>query len=217
MVSLDQIEINGNKGSIPNSFIHRRKSKKIALMFPGMGYTYQGPLLYYTTLLLVDCGYDVLQINYQYGDNFKRLPEKRQEELFYSDIDAAYDAVTKMHYNETTIVGKSIGTEAMVHLLKSREIDRNAWLVWLTPVMNNMHVLEALRENPAFREKSIIIAGTKDRYFDLSVLGKIRRERLAKIITVQGADHSLDAENDYETSIKNIMRTMSHIETFISR
>lgn len=216
MVQFDQLEIRSYKKSVPNTFIRCKSPKGAAIMFPGMGYTCHGPLLYYTTLLLEDLGYDVLQLNYKYDGAFSNLPEDEQEKRFNSDIEAAYDAVAGMKYGKMVLIGKSLGTEAMVHLLNARKIKNNTRLVWLTPVLNNLHVMETLKEKREFRERSIVITGTNDRYFDTRALSKMRKGKLCKIIAIRGADHSLDAGTGYSSSIKNIKTAVSKIGSFLS-
>ena len=41
-------------------------SDKVCFMLSGTGYTYDKPILYYSTALLLELGYDVVQINYTF-------------------------------------------------------------------------------------------------------------------------------------------------------
>ena len=50
MYSFDEIAILGYGGrNVPNEYLYlKKKSDKLAMIFPGRGYTTQVPLLYYT-------------------------------------------------------------------------------------------------------------------------------------------------------------------------
>ena len=87
--------------------------KKLAVFFPGIGYTVDKPLLHYSRKLVTDAGYEVKLLPYSgfpqkvKGDRDKMLESYRialaQSEEMLSDIDFS-------DYNSVLFVGKSIGT-----------------------------------------------------------------------------------------------------------
>jgi len=52
-----------NCNGIPYDFFDQN-SNSICFMLSGTGYSYEKPVLYYSRLLLLELGYDVIQINY---------------------------------------------------------------------------------------------------------------------------------------------------------
>ena len=53
--------------------------KKIAVIFPGIGYTAQKPLLYYTASAAQDEGYQLLKLDY--GEDIHTFRGRKEEEL----------------------------------------------------------------------------------------------------------------------------------------
>ena len=54
--------------------------KKIACLFPGIGYTCDKPLLYYSWKLLNGLGWEIIPVRYSgFPDNFKGNAEKMQQ------------------------------------------------------------------------------------------------------------------------------------------
>lgn len=52
------------------------ESDKVCFMFSGTGYTYEKPLLYYSTELMLELGYDVVQVCYTFdSQQLEQEPE----------------------------------------------------------------------------------------------------------------------------------------------
>ncbi len=210
------IRIIGHRGRVPNTlYSQENKTEKIAIVFPGSGYTCQMPLLYYTTNLLMESGYDVLQVNYFYKKNFWSLPENKKDEWFYSDIEAVYDALQNKGYKTMALVGKSMGTLALSHLLQHRNIPEGTRLIWLTPILTDSQLLQRFMQGYKGK-KSIFITGNADNYFNADVLKNIKEMSNSEIVVIPHADHSLEIGGDCVASLETLKLVLNKIEDFLS-
>lgn len=180
------------------------------MVLPGLAYTCRSPALYYPTLLLLDgFGADVLWAEYDYfwRPGFADLPEREQDRRLFADADAALrSALSRGPYGRLTLVGKSLGTLAMAHLLSAGTPPGKAEAVWITPLSGEDSVRERMRERGV---RSLAIVGTADPgYAPEALLGV---EHLA----IEGADHSLEIRGDPWASVRALERALGAIEAFI--
>ncbi|MCR4750061.1 MAG: hypothetical protein K5877_09755 [Lachnospiraceae bacterium] len=95
--------------------------KKLAVIFPGMGYNIDCPLLFYSRELLEKEGYEILSI--EWNDSIKTR---------YDQVSELLDKIEFDEYEDVIFVSKSIGTEissayVVNHNLRVRQI-------WYTPL-----------------------------------------------------------------------------------
>ena len=87
--------------------------KKIAVLFPGIGYTCDKPLLYYTGKLAVARGYKLVKVEYgNFPSGIKENKEK-MEEAFRCGLEQAEKILQDIcweEYEDILFVSKSIGT-----------------------------------------------------------------------------------------------------------
>ena len=144
-IEFSSLTIHGYSGKpVPNLFARQRgDASTLAVLLPGQGYTARMPLFYYAEQIALERGWDVLSVDYAYpplaydGDpavRARRLDARKRE--IEADVDAAFDVgLGQRDYDRVVLVGKSLGTRAMVHLL-SRGLGQDVWNVWLTPLIN---------------------------------------------------------------------------------
>jgi hypothetical protein len=84
-------------------------------------------------------GADVLQGHYDYKTaTFQSLSQEDQYRPIVTDATAAYlTATNQRKYQNITLIGKSLGTLALGHLLTTQLEVKDAVFVWLTPLFNN--------------------------------------------------------------------------------
>ena len=111
-------------------------NKKLAVLFPGMGYNQNLPLLYYSGKLAKAYGYE-LMLDIEYHD----LPEKIRGdiELMQEAAAKAYECVESelsgkdwSAYTDILFIGKSIGTVVAAKYNQEHKI--GARQIWYTPV-----------------------------------------------------------------------------------
>ena len=217
MYSISEKKVGGYQEQPVSSRIiqHDEGSDGLAIILPGLGYSSEMPLLYYVTSVLVDYGYDVLQVNYHYDqkDSFKELNQEERDEWLYADVDSCIkDALQDSSYNDYVLVGKSLGTRAMAQELTLRQEFAEAKAIWLTPLLNEDKVRDTLLQIP---QKSLVFIGEEDPHY----LENPWRELEARdhIITylMAGANHAGNVPRDTVGSIQGIQQLIQHIEEFL--
>ena len=201
---------------VTNVFFEQQKNQgKAALLFPGWGYTVEMPAMFYTSSLLAEQGYDVLQVAYTYNRNeeYLALSEEERNQWFFADIEAAYQKMLSYRENsEMILVGKSMGTLALSHLLDKYEIPESWKLIWLTPLIAK----EELRRNMAgFKGKSLIVIGTADQHYDVQGLEEVRKLEQVEIFEIEDANHGLQFEKDTLSSLVLMEKILARIKEFI--
>ena len=87
--------------------------KKLAVFFPGIGYTVDKPLLYYSRKIAAEQGYEIKLLPYQ-GFPSKIMGDRgRMEESFRIALEQTQQMLSEMdlsQYEKLLFVGKSIGT-----------------------------------------------------------------------------------------------------------
>ncbi len=214
--SFTEIELLGYRNQpIPNTFIRSEKeTKKLAIIFPGLGYTCAMPLLYYTAAILKGLGFDVLLVEYKYLRSFAALSEAEQRECISSDAKAAYEtAISQRRYHEVVLVGKSIGTLAMSCALENQTIPLNTKLIWFTPLLKDEYVYANIK---ACKLKSLFLIGSEDPHFTAEAAKSLAGMKQNKVIVVEDANHSLEVEGkDVAHNISMLHTIVKHVADFL--
>jgi predicted alpha/beta-hydrolase family hydrolase len=197
MVAMTSLEITGyDDQPVPNRFYRQdQAAAKLGVLLPGLGYNCDMPLLYYPTKLLLARGADVLQLRPDYNTlEFQSLPGEERACRAGADASAALRVgLAQRDYAQVVLVGKSIGTMALAHLVSTEARLADAVTVWLTPVFRGRRVVEAALQ---FKGPALFVAGTGDTLFDAEAMSKARETTGAQVLTVEGADHSMEIVGD---------------------
>lgn len=178
--------------------IYDGRSRKVATIFPGSGYTPDRPLLHYTRTVLRDAGWAG-------GDVWwPELPENLDAlTTMVTDI-ASREIQADSPASQRLLVGKSMGSLvlplAAVHNLPG---------VWFTPLVRYDQVVEALANLTA---PTLLIGGTADEMWD----GDAARASGHHVIEIEGADHSLEFPGDVKHSISALGEVVVAIEEFVA-
>ena len=211
--SKSSIEIIGyDKRPIKNTLLSMGKSDKLAIVFPGIGYTCQMPVLYYPTLSLLENWYDVLWVEYNYkNEDFSGRSDKEKVSWINFDAEASYDAVLrKSRYKNILLIGKSLGTFALVHLNSKRKIDRDLWLTPLLKTANAVNV-ELFDDIKKVCKGGIFIIGTEDPHYDKARIDELTKSG-AEFASIEGADHSMEIEGNVHKSLAALERIIKETE-----
>ena len=181
---------------------------KIAVFFPGIGYRFNKPLLYYSKKLAKECGYDTfLEVDYQIKKttNIRGNAEKMREAF-----DEACESAEKFlapipwpEYDEIVFISKSIGTAkssayAFRHNLKVKRI-------LFTP----------LAETFSFPlQGSIAFHGTADPWAETDSVQALAAQKEVPLFLTKNANHSLET-GDVQTDLSILKTTMDRVERFI--
>jgi hypothetical protein len=203
-------------GPVPNHFFRQDgEADTLAVILPGYGYNADMPLLYYAGLIAIDQGMDLMQVETAYNrrPEFSRLSDPDRTAWLDADADAAFDAaLAQRAYKRLVLIGKSLGTMAMGHLLgRYPSLSASRW-VWLTPVLNDPRLVDQIQRH---RPTSFFAIGTKDRYYDEDALFKLVKATQGKLTVIPGADHGLEIPGNIPASVQALEQVMVELETFL--
>jgi predicted alpha/beta-hydrolase family hydrolase len=201
---------------IPNLFFQQEiEAATLAVLLPGLNYTCDMPLLYYSTRLLEQRGADVLQLHADYVTrDFQAASPLERLQRLSADAQAVVESgLTRQSYTRLVLVGKSIGTLALASLMASPTA-ANAITIWLTPLLGQPWLVEAAMKT---HSPALFVAGTADSTFDAAALKRIQDSRGAEAILVEGANHSLEIPGDPWQSIQKMGEIMQGLAGFLDR
>jgi pimeloyl-ACP methyl ester carboxylesterase len=194
------LEITGYGGAAVPCLLHANGDEEgVAVVFPGaaaQGYRLGGiparPDLHYTRALLLEEGLAVFEVWW----DADTAPEGDFDGWVAANADAAIGAASERH-RVAALVGRSIGTIALAHVVSGDDWERRAVpTIWIAPLLHLPNVAEALGEleSPAF-----VVGGTDDRAFDPAVVERIR-ERGIRLTVLEGANHGLEVGDAAESA-----------------
>lgn len=196
--------------SIPFRLIEQKDgTDSLVIVLPGAGYSTHAPLLYYTTGLFYNKSFDVLHINY----SFRRQEiSSLNERDLARDVQLVIDNATKdKKYSNFYIVAKSIGTKVLRCLL-DHKMYKEAKLVWLTPLLQNDDVFNALVNSD---HKGLCILGEEDSpCFIVERFESLKNNPNLILKVVEGGNHNLELDEDPIKSIDILKSVISDIKEF---
>jgi alpha-beta hydrolase superfamily lysophospholipase len=216
-MSIHTLRIPGADGApIPNTFYAQEHPgcAHLALLFPGLHYTNTHPALYYTGLALRAAGADVCAVDTHYASpEFQSLPDAEQMRRMAQDAEAVWrTAAAQRDYARITLVGKSLGTLALGHLLASQPALRGADFIWLTPLLR----IDALyAQITAAPQRALFVIGDADPHYDPVRLAEAVRLTSGRALVLPGAHHGLEIEGDATASVRLMEQMVEAVEGFV--
>ncbi|MGG2088564.1 alpha/beta hydrolase [Priestia aryabhattai] len=186
---------------------------RICFMFSGLSYTYEKPLLYYVTMLMLKHGIDVVHIHYTYP---KELMTKSTDEIaavMLQDIDLVLQDVLSHHdYKNIIFAGKSIGTIPLIQRMMKDDAYKDAVMLLLTPLLTRTELFESLLES-TYTHKGLIVIGSHDHYYTEAV--HQLKTNTMNIAVIENADHSLDVLYSPAESLRGLETVLDSIEQLL--
>jgi hypothetical protein len=207
---------NPNGRPLSNLFFRADRSRNwLAFMLPGLGYTADMPLLYYSTLLLLNRGVDVLQLKpATQSEDFRALDGDSRINWLRSDMLAGLEAGLMQHnYAGIVLVGKSIGTISIALGLSTAQSRLPTCVAWLTPLFREGIVMEAAL---SCNRPSFFLCGDADSTFQpikLDLILKSNRGAVAHV--VKAADHSLEIYGQEDLTFQALQEGMQAFGSFL--
>ena len=158
--------------------------KKLACLFPGIGYTCDKPLLYYCTQLLRGLGWEILPVSYDgFPSGVKGDPEKREQCVRIAG-DQAEETLREVDWNgydDILFVGKSLGTVVGPEYARRHGIGCRQIL--FTPVEDTFRYAGG---------KAVVFHGTADSWADTEMIRENCGRLGIPLYETEGANHSLE-------------------------
>ena len=184
---------------------------KIAVVFPGIGYTSDKPLLYYASKVAKKCGYDesrTLTYNFSYKSDLKsdretyrracnRVVKFTEEELKGIDW-MSYDKIlfiASFEHDLTRFYNKEVSPFVLPPIKQ----------IFFTP-------LEETFRYPV--KNAIGFIGTSDSWGDLEKITKFANKQYIPITVYENANHSLETGN-IDLDLKNMADIMALCKRFL--
>ncbi|MCM3772845.1 MULTISPECIES: alpha/beta family hydrolase [Priestia] len=183
----------------------------ICFMFSGLGYTYEKPLLYYVTMLMLKHGIDVVHIHYTYPKELMTKSTDEIADVMMKDIDLVLqDVLSYFDYTNIVFAGKSIGTIPLIQRLMKDDAYKGATMLLLTPLLTKSELFESLLEST---HKGLIVIGSRDHYYNESIYQL--KTNTMNIEVIENADHSLDVLYSPVESLKALQNVLNGIERLL--
>lgn len=179
---------------------------KIAVLFPGIGYTCDKPLLYYSEKLCRRAGYTVRRVSYVgFRSGIKGDPGKMRQAFSeaFTQTEALLSDIRWEAYEEILFIGKSIGTVVSTRYARARGLA--ARHILLTPLAETF-------EQPT--GETIAFHGTADPWARTEEITELCRRRGVHLVLSRGANHSLETD-DLSVDLNTLADTMDRIRTFL--
>ena len=186
--------------------MEKESVKKLAIIFPGMGYHKDKPLLYYSGRIARAFGFELFDIEYH------GMPQKIQgdKKLIFEAGMRAYTCATEQLsgldlscYEEILLIGKSIGTVVAAKYNLDHRLD--ATQLWYTPVEATFDYADGNIE--AF-------IGDNDPWSDISKVKELANTYRIPLSVYHGCNHSLES-GDTISDLNTILDVMERTKKFI--
>lgn len=184
-----------------------KQGRKLAVIFPGVGYHTDKPLLYYGKKLAAARGYDILDVSYgELPSGIKGNKEKMMEafEAASACVSRQLEPVDFDRCEDILFISKSIGTAVAAAYALRRNIP--ARQVYYTPVEESFL---------AIGTKGIVFHGTGDPWARTEIIEEECRKRNLPLYETAGANHSMETGNVQE-DLKNLAEIMRLTEEYIT-
>ena len=181
-------------------------SKK-AVVFPGIGYHKDKPLLYYSIRIAKAYGYSVEHVDFSFisWDKKDLNDSARMKEIFSQAMELAGKQLGGTKDDEVLLISKSIGT--VVAACFAREKGIYAKQIYFSPLVH--FGMYAPNEGIAFY-------GDADPLADADEIEKICADKKIAAYRISGGNHSLET-GDTDMDLKNLSMIMDRVKEYIMR
>ncbi len=184
-----------------------RMNDKIAILFPGIGYHTDKPLLYFSKDLAAGLNYEYREVFYgEMPKAVKGDAGKKQEAfaLARKQVKRQLDEMDFSQYETIIFISKSLGSILAADYADSHKLDVRH--IIFTPIQETLTLSI---------KKGIVFHGTKDNWINTEDLKKKCAKEGLRLYLIENADHSLETENTL-TNIENIRIIMGQVKDYLS-
>lgn len=180
--------------------------KKTAVIFPGIGYHTDKPLLYYSRKIAAAQGYDVIEVPYGKFPKGVKGSKEKMEKSFFSALEQAEQILRDVDFSENDdilFISKSVGTAvAAAYAEKYVLHTRN---VYYTPVEPSFQFM---------KQPGIVFTGTEDPWVTFDAVEQGCWEGRFPLYVTEDGNHSLET-GDVRRDLENLQKIMGITEEYI--
>ena len=181
---------------------------KLAVIFPGIGYHSDKPLLYFSKKLAAEAEYEIVEIEYQdMPENIKGNSD-RMNQAYVIALDQTRQILEDKDmdsYDNILFISKSIGTAVAAGY--ARKHDLNVRHLFFTPLEGSFKVLPD-------NSPCIVFHGDKDPWAADWAIHHLCWEKNCPEYLYQGGNHSIET-GDAETDLKNLTEIMQIVKSAV--
>lgn len=183
--------------------------RKIAVIFPGVGYTKDRPLLYYAAKIAANCEYELRFIDYS-GIEWSKEKLKDQDflvktlEKCLEITEETLEDTGDLSGDDVVFISKSIGTVVAAAYEKKKSL--NVKQICFSPLeMIGNYVRE---------EGAVLFCADSDPFADYRLLCSAAKEKKLEIQRISGGNHSLET-GDVIVDLENMKSMMQRVAEVI--
>lgn len=189
------------------------EKKKIQIIFPGVGYHCDKPLLYYGRDIAFEAGYEKF-INVSYSCPVDRIrgDEAKMKiafEAMYAQAEEQLKDISWKEYTDILFVSKSIGT-VIAAAYDKKHFGGKVKHLFYTPLEHTFKALDGVQGIDA-----MAFIGSEDPWSDVPTVVDLANKRNIPIHLYEGLNHSLESD-DTESNIKILADVMAKSKKFLS-
>lgn len=181
---------------------------KLAVIFPGIGYHTDKPLLYYSKKLAKEWKFEVIEISYgNFPPNVKGSPEKMKL-AFLSAMEQTEQILTDVDfetYDSLLFISKSVGTAVASAFAQQHQLTTHN--VFYTPVEASFEFMN---------QDGIVFTGTKDPWVETTIVEQECQKKNLPLYITKNANHSLET-GDIITDLANLNEIMAKTKAYITQ
>lgn len=215
-MELSSLDVVGYKNQqVPNTFvIQPTPTKYLGIILPGYRHSVDMADLHYAGRILLEQGADLLRVEYAYNrTDFMQQSTSEQDEWLSSDVFAICNtALARRSYDQITLVGKSLGTIAMGHLLADSRYQK-ATCVWETPLLTLEWLCSRIEQ---VHPRSLFVFGTADKFYKPDILEHLEKVTNGRSVIIEGAHHGLEILDDIPKSLMALNQIVQALQEFLS-
>ena len=177
---------------------------KKAYIFPGIGYSCDRSLLYFSGRLASECGYEIRKIAYTGFEQGIKGDKEKMERAFKLALSQTEETLRDERFedaDELLFISKSIGTVVAAAFERSHGLSgRN---IYFTPLAETFDFAQ--------RGSGIAFHGTSDPWADTGIIKAACSELDIPLYITENANHSLETGNavDDIANLQSAMRTVN--------
>ena len=193
-----------------NEKAEEKSMKRLAVLFPGIGYSAEKPLLYYSRRIAERFGYEKIILTYTGFPKRIRGDEKKMRKAISIARRQAQDMLSGIDwsaYEDVLLIGKSIGTVVAGEIAATCPTKAQFRFLLYTP----------LEETFAFPlGNAVVFTGTDDPWVGgaMSRIPALCGQKAIRCFTYERANHSLETADPMK-DIQNLQSIMDHTTAFI--
>jgi hypothetical protein len=216
MMELSSLDVVGYKNQpIPNTFMAQpNPASHLGIVLPGYRHSVDMADLHYASRILLEQGADLLRVEYAYYQtDFVGQAESIQDEWLASDVFAACNAgLSYRPYRKITLIGKSLGTIAMGHLLADSRFQQ-ANCIWSTPLLTVEWLCARIEQ---IHPRSLFIVGTADKFYKPEVLKHLENVTRGRALVIEDANHGLEIPGSISRSLTALTQIVQALQEFLN-